>query len=105
MISVVKTDTISDILLQLAAMFIFLSNLYLKQGIGLVYVMVNLHGVTRAVRSASQAMKISCPQLDSNPVSSAYEAKALTIVLRSLISIARLKVYRVLFVLCLEINL
>ena len=41
-------------------------------------------------------MKNSYPQWDSNPVTSAYEANALTIVLRDLMSIEHLQVDRIL---------
>ena len=45
--------------------------------------------------SVNYKMKNSCPQWDSNMFPSAYEATALTIALRDLISIEHLKVYRI----------
>ena len=47
-------------------------------------------------RTENYKMKNPCPQWDSNPVLSAYAAKALSIVLLQLIVIEHLKVYRVL---------
>ena len=68
-------------LLHTAAIF-FLSNLYIKQGIGSMYVMVD--SIARATYSYQEResnenckMKNSCPVWDSNPMPSAYEAKAL----------------------------
>ena len=50
-------------------------------------------------------MKNSCPQWDSNPVPSAYEANSLSIALLDLISIEHLKVERVLLECAIKIYL
>ena len=74
----------SDIPLETAAIF-FLANLYLKQGIGSVYVMVDfvfmgLLDLWEA-QTKNDKMKNSCPQWDSSPGPSAYEAKSLSVAL------------------------
>ena len=97
-----KANMNSDILLQTTD--IFPCNLYLKQSIGWVLVMVwfNLHWLTRAVRKASRATitkrKKNCPLWDLNLVPFAYEANALTIAQRDLVSIELLKL--TMFYLC-----
>ena len=72
---------ISDVQLQTAVVF-FLSNLYLKQDIGSVHIMVDF--IRKATKrceerksSENYKMKNSCPLWDSNPRLSAYEANAL----------------------------
>ena len=50
-------------------------------------------------------IKKSCPEWDSNPESSAYEATALTITLRGMLSIKRVKIYRFVPVLYLEMHM
>ena len=71
--------------------YFFLAILDLKQGNSLVYAMVDFicEGLlelwgTRVERKYK--MNNSCPQWDSNPVLSAYESNALTIVLWDLIA-------------------
>ena len=93
----------SYILLQTTSIF-FLSNPYLKQGIGSVYVMVDfickgdleLSG-TRVEREIQNEQFL--PKRDSNPGPSAYEAKALPLSLRRLMSVEWIKVHLVLAVL------
>ena len=53
----------------------------------------------QGARIENYKMQNSCLQWDSNPVPPTYEANALTIALRDLISIELLKVYRLLSVL------
>ena len=67
----------------------FLVNLYLKQGITSAYVMVDFicMGILylRGARTENYKMKNSCPQWDSNPGPSAYEANALKVELLEMI--------------------
>ena len=89
--------------------YIFLANLYLKQGISAEYVMVDFICEDLLElwlpRTDNNKMKYSCPHYDSNPVPSAYEANALTIAQLDLISIEHLKVYRILPACAIEIYL
>ena len=86
----------------MAAIF-FLSNVYLKQGIGSVYVMVDfickgyLELIGTRVERELHLMKKSCSLCDSNPGSFAYEANRLPLSeLRGLMSIEWIKVHLVL---------
>ena len=72
----VKPYMNSDILLEMAALF-YLPNLYLKQDIGMVYVMVDficmgLLDLWGALKE-NYKMKNSCQQWESNPVPSDNE--------------------------------
>ena len=60
--------------------------------------LISLRALTRNVMNAGRELKMtnSCPQWDSNPEPSAYEANGLTIALLDLKSIEDLKVDRVL---------
>ena len=75
---------------------IFLANLFLKQGISWEYVIVDFicMGLLDlwGMRTVNYKMKNSCPQWDSNPGSSAYEANAVCVELLELINIDHLKV-------------
>ena len=77
-------------LYETVALFL-LSNLYLKQGISKVYVVVDFFARVYSSCEECQSienckMKNSCPQWVSYLVPSAYEANALTIALQDLIS-------------------
>ena len=73
-----------------------LEELFLKQGISLEYVMVDFICIGfldhLGTQTENYKMKNSCPQLDSNPGPSAYEANALSFELLQLINIDHLKV-------------
>ena len=80
----------SYIPLETAAIF-FLANLDLKQGISSEYDMVAF-GLLDLWWIEKHKMKNSCPQWDSNPGPSAYEANALSVELLELINSDHLKV-------------
>ena len=78
--------------LETAAIF-FLANLFLKQCISSEYVMVELICMGLfGTQTENNKMKNSCPQLDSNPGPSAYEANALCVEILKLLNIDHLKV-------------
>ena len=88
-----------DISLETAVIF-YLANLYLKQGIGLVYVMVDFICMRLldlwGAQIENYKMKNSSAECDSNPVPSAFEENLLSIVLLDQIYIEDSKVYRAL---------
>ena len=67
------------------AAILFLENLYLKQGIDYVYIMVDFicMGLLDlwGARTENNKMEISCPQLDSNPGPFTSEANSISVVL------------------------
>ena len=90
----VKADMNSYIPLETAAIY-FLAKLFLKHGISSEYVMVDFicMGLRDlfGTRTENYKMNNSCPQWDSNPGLSAYEANALSVELSELINIDQLK--------------
>ena len=88
----------SDIPLEMAAIC-FLANRYLKQGIHLVYIMIDFicMGLLDlwGARNEYYKMKNSYPQWDSNPVLSGYETNLLSVALLDQISIEHLDIGRV----------
>ena len=76
--------------------YLFLANLFLKQGISSEYVIVDFIRMGLldlwGAPTENYKMKNSCPQWDSNQGPSAYEANALSVELLQPISIDHLKV-------------
>ena len=92
----VKADMKSYIPLETTAIFFLVNLFFLKQGISSEYVMVDFISMGLfdlfETRTENHKMKNSCPQWDSNPGPSAYEANALSVKLLELIDIDHLKV-------------
>ena len=82
----------SDIQSETAAIF-FLANIYLKHGIGQVYVLVDfIYMGSLDLRTENYKMKISCPHGDSIPGHFAFEANSLSVARLVEISIEHLNV-------------
>ena len=94
-----NSDIHAHVPLETAAI-LFLAKLFLTQGISSEYVMVDFICMDFldlwGARTENYKMKNSCPQLDSNPGSSAYKASSLSVALIVEISIEHLNVDRVL---------